>query len=55
MTSQELFDFLVNTLVQFIQNKIINVKTGQPFTITDIKIQAYTDAVNAIINPPTGN
>lgn len=37
----------VNWLVSWIKNGIMNIKTGQPFTIEDIKIQEYKDAVQA--------
>lgn len=37
----------VNWLVNFIKNGTINIKTGQPFTLDDIKIQEYKDAVQA--------
>lgn len=37
----------VNWLVYFVKNNTINIKTSQPFTIDDIKIQEYKDAVQA--------
>ncbi len=37
----------VNWLVSWIKNGTVNIKTGQPFTIDDIKIQEYKDAVQA--------
>lgn len=37
----------VNWLVNFIKNGTINIKTGQPFVLEDIKIQEYKDAVQA--------
>lgn len=37
----------INWLVSFIKNGTINIKTGQPFVLEDIKIQEYKDAVQA--------
>lgn len=35
----------VNWLVTWIKERTINIKTGQPFVIDDIKSQEYKDAV----------
>lgn len=37
----------VNWLISFIKNGTINTKTNLPFSINDIKIQEYKDAVIA--------
>jgi hypothetical protein len=41
----------VDWLVGWIKNGTINIKTGEPFKLDDIKVQEYKDAVNAILNP----
>lgn len=40
----------INWLVSFIKNGTINIKTGQPFTIDDIKNADYKAAVEAALN-----
>lgn len=40
---------LVDMLVRKITNGEINPKTGEPFKLEDIKLQEYTDAVQALL------
>ncbi|WP_181870586.1 hypothetical protein [Hafnia paralvei] len=37
----------VNWLVNFIKDGTINIKTGEPFNLEDIKNQEYKNAVQA--------
>ena len=43
----------VSWLVEWIRNGTINMKTGKPFVIDDIKNQDYKTAVQNILNPQT--
>lgn len=45
---------ILDILFRRIVNGEINPKTGEPMTLTDIKIQEYREAVEAMLNERVG-